>query len=104
MQQYPEPGTTTGLDIQSRDALWDAVQELRDDGSTIVLTTHYLEEAQQRADRIGLMHRGTLRREGTVAELTRTPPGVIRFAAPATARSEARRVGKEGRSRWSPDH
>lgn len=54
---------TTGLDIQSRDALWDAVQELRENGSTVVLTTHYLEEAQQRADRIGLMHAGTLRRQ-----------------------------------------
>jgi ABC-2 type transport system ATP-binding protein len=73
---------TTGLDIQSRDALWDAVQELRDDGSTVVLTTHYLEEAQQRADRIGLMHSGTLRREGTVAELTRALPATIRFSLP----------------------
>jgi ABC-2 type transport system ATP-binding protein len=73
---------TTGLDIQSRDALWDAVQELRDDGSTVVLTTHYLEEAQQRADRIGLMHAGTLRREGTVAELTRALPASIRFSLP----------------------
>ncbi len=70
---------TTGLDIQSRDALWNAVDRLREDGSTIVLTTHYLEEAQQRADRIGLMHRGTLHREGTVAELTRTLPSVISF-------------------------
>src|SRR5690606_19561722 len=41
---------TTGLDIQSRDALWAAVDQLRADGSTVVLTTHYLEEAQQRAD------------------------------------------------------
>ncbi len=65
---------TTGLDIQSRDALWDAVQELREDGSTVVLTTHYLEGAQRRADRIGLMHAGTLRRQGTVAELTRALP------------------------------
>jgi ABC-2 type transport system ATP-binding protein len=73
---------TTGLDIQSRDALWDAVDKLREDGATIVLTTHYLEEAQQRADRIGLMHRGTFHREGTVAELTRTLPAVIRFALP----------------------
>ena len=73
---------TTGLDIQSRDALWDVVQELRDDGSTVVLTTHYLEEAQQRADRIGLMHAGTLRREGTVAELTRALPASIRFTLP----------------------
>lgn len=71
---------TTGLDIQSRDALWETVDRLREDGATIVLTTHYLEEAQQRADRIGLMHEGTLRREGTVEELTRTLPGTISFA------------------------
>ncbi|UMO99761.1 ABC transporter ATP-binding protein [Amycolatopsis sp. EV170708-02-1] len=76
---------TTGLDIQSRDALWDAVDNLREDGSTIVLTTHYLEEAQQRADRIGLMHRGTFHREGTVAELTRALPSVIRFSLPISA-------------------
>ncbi|GAB3576368.1 ABC transporter ATP-binding protein [Amycolatopsis endophytica] len=76
---------TTGLDIQSRDALWDAVDELRENGSTVVLTTHYLEEAQQRADRIGLMHRGTFHREGTVAELTRTLPAVIRFGLPPSA-------------------
>ncbi|MFI0350027.1 ABC transporter ATP-binding protein [Actinomadura sp. 9N407] len=76
---------TTGLDIQSRDALWAAVDRLRDEGSTIVLTTHYLEEAQQRADRIGLMHQGTLHREGTVAELTQTLPSVITFALPPGA-------------------
>jgi ABC-2 type transport system ATP-binding protein len=76
---------TTGLDIQSRDALWDVVDKLREDGSTIVLTTHYLEEAQQRADRIGLMHQGTFHREGTVAELTRTLPAVIRFTLPPSA-------------------
>ena len=76
---------TTGLDIQSRDALWAAVDRLRDEGSTVVLTTHYLEEAQQRADRVGLMHRGSLHREGTVAELTRTLPSVISFALPPGA-------------------
>ena len=76
---------TTGLDIQSRDGLWASVDKLREDGSTIVLTTHYLEEAQQRADRIGLMHQGTFHREGTVSELTRTLPSVIRFGLPATA-------------------
>lgn len=76
---------TTGLDIQSRDALWDAVDKLREDGSTIVLTTHYLEEAQQRADRIGLMHKGTFHQEGTVAELTQTLPAAIRFSLPVPA-------------------
>jgi len=76
---------TTGLDIQSRDAVWTSVDRLRENGATIVLTTHYLEEAQQRADRIGLMHQGILHREGTVTELTRTLPAVIRFTIPAPA-------------------
>lgn len=76
---------TTGLDIQSRDSLWAAVDRLRDEGSTVVLTTHYLEEAQQRADRVGLMHEGTLRREGTVTELTQSLPSVIRFGLPPDA-------------------
>ena len=76
---------TTGLDIASRDALWETVQGLRDGGTTVVLTTHYLEEAQQRADRIGLMHRGTFRHEGTVEELTRTLPASIRFSLPPGA-------------------
>ncbi|MER6178221.1 ABC transporter ATP-binding protein [Streptosporangium sp. NPDC001681] len=76
---------TTGLDIQSRDDLWDTVNKLREDGSTVVLTTHYLEEAQQYADRIGLMHKGTFHREGTVSELTRTLPAAIRFSLAAHA-------------------
>ncbi|MFD2079042.1 ABC-2 type transport system ATP-binding protein [Actinopolymorpha cephalotaxi] len=76
---------TTGLDIQSRDDLWETVNRLRENGATIVLTTHYLEEAQQRADRIGLMHQGTLHREGTVSELTRTLPAVVRFSLPGPA-------------------
>jgi len=76
---------TTGLDSHSRDALWDAVQRLRDDGSTVLLATHHPDEVQQRADRIGLLHEGTLRREGTVAELMRSLPSVISFALPPGA-------------------
>lgn len=87
---------TTGLDIQSRDALWDAVDKLREDGSTIVLTTHYLEEAQQRADRIGLMHKGTFHQEGTVTELTRTLPATIRFSLPAGTPAPPPGAAREG--------
>jgi ABC-2 type transport system ATP-binding protein len=76
---------TTGLDIQTRDALWDTVRSLRAQGSTIVLTTHYLEEAQEHADRIGLMHRGRLRQQGTVDELTQKLPATIRFSLPPGA-------------------
>ncbi|MBU2669079.1 ABC transporter ATP-binding protein [Actinoplanes bogorensis] len=89
---------TTGLDIQSRDDLWNAVDRLRENGSTVVLTTHYLEEAQQRADRIGLMHQGVFHHEGTVAELTRTLPSVIRFTlgGPAPALPVQAIVGADG--------
>ena len=92
---------TTGLDIRSRDALWETVEQLRADGTTIVLTTHYLEEAQQHADRVGLMHGGTLQREGTVAELTRSLPASIRFSLPPGAATPPRQaVPLEDRS-WA---
>jgi ABC-2 type transport system ATP-binding protein len=86
---------TTGLDIQSRDDLWHVVDKLREDGSTIVLTTHYLEEAQQRADRIGLMHQGTFHREGTVSELTRALPASIRFSLPGAAPTPPRQATRD---------
>ncbi|MCR1983418.1 ABC transporter ATP-binding protein [Cellulosimicrobium cellulans] len=92
---------TTGLDIASRDALWAAVQELRDDGATVVLTTHYLEEAQQRADRVGLMHRGRLRHEGTVDELTRSLPASIRFSLPADAPTPPRQAAPLADRSWA---
>jgi ABC-2 type transport system ATP-binding protein len=60
---------TTGLDPAARDRLWDVVADLRTAGATIILTTHYLEEAQKYADRIGLMHQGVLTREGTLQQL-----------------------------------
>lgn len=73
---------TTGLDPSARDALWSVVARLRTEGTTIVLTTHYLEEAEKYADRIGLMHDGRLQREGTLAELVTDQPAHIRFVAP----------------------
>jgi ABC-2 type transport system ATP-binding protein len=53
---------TSGQGSDSRDALWDAVQRLREDGSTVLLTDPHPDEVQQRADRIGLLHEGALRR------------------------------------------
>lgn len=73
---------TTGLDPAARDRLWQVVGRLRDRGTTIVLTTHYLEEAEREADRIGLMHEGRLVREGTIAQLVAGEPARIRFVAP----------------------
>jgi len=55
---------TTGLDPRSRNALWTAIRELADEGTTVLLTTQYLEEADQLADRVALLHRGALVAEG----------------------------------------
>jgi ABC-2 type transport system ATP-binding protein len=62
---------TTGLDITSRTALWREVRSLNDEGTTVFLTTQYLEEAEQLADRVGIIARGTLVAEGTPADLKR---------------------------------
>ena len=66
---------TTGLDPRSRRATWDAVRELVADGVTVLLTTQYLEEADQLADRVSLLDDGRIVADGTPAELKRLVPG-----------------------------
>src|SRR5207253_7594725 len=61
---------TTGLDPQSRSALWEEVGRLaKDEGVTVFLTTQYLEEADALADRVGIIHQGRIVAEGTPAAL-----------------------------------
>lgn len=60
---------TTGLDPESRSAAWDLLRHLLDQGTCIVLTTHYLEEAERLADRIAIMHAGRIARSGSLAEV-----------------------------------
>ena len=60
---------TAGLDPQSRLALWDILRELHDAGETILLTTHYMEEADQLCDRVAIMDHGQIRALDTPAEL-----------------------------------
>jgi ABC-2 type transport system ATP-binding protein len=66
---------TAGLDPRSRRDLWGIVREQVADGVTVLLTTQYLEEADQLADRIGVLDGGRLVAEGTAAELKRRVPG-----------------------------
>jgi len=68
---------TTGLDPQSRVNLWDEVNRLRDEGMTIFITTHYLEEADQLCDRVAIIDQGTIVAEGTPAELKREVAGDV---------------------------
>ncbi len=51
---------TAGVDVNLRKDMWDLVRRLRDDGVTIILTTHYIEEAEEMADRIGVINKGKL--------------------------------------------
>jgi ABC-2 type transport system ATP-binding protein len=51
---------TTGLDPQARRNLWDLIQEIRADGTTVVLTTHYMEEAEELCDRLAIMDHGEI--------------------------------------------
>jgi ABC-2 type transport system ATP-binding protein len=66
---------TTGLDPRSRRVMWDIVRTLVADGVTVFLTTQYLEEADQLADRVALLDHGRLVAQGTPAELKRQVPG-----------------------------
>jgi ABC-2 type transport system ATP-binding protein len=61
---------TTGFDPAARRAAWDMIRSLRSLGKTILLTTHYLDEAEQLADRVAVLREGVIIREGTPAELT----------------------------------
>ncbi len=65
---------TTGLDPQARLEVWQAVRELARRGTTVLLTTQYLDEAEQLADRIAILHDGRILVEGTLAELKQLLP------------------------------
>src|SRR5213075_3005427 len=51
---------TAGVDVELRRDMWELVRKLRADGTTIILTTHYIEEAEEMADRVGVINRGEL--------------------------------------------
>lgn len=69
---------TTGLDPQARNDVWDAVRELASAGTTVLLTTQYLEEAEHLADRIAILHEGGIIAEGTLSELRALFPATTR--------------------------
>ena len=80
---------TTGLDPESRRRAWDLIRNLLDGGTTVLLTTHHLEEAEVLADRLAIMHRGRLVRTGTPAEVAQSQSARISFSWPAATLSAA---------------
>ncbi|MFF0093056.1 ATP-binding cassette domain-containing protein [Streptomyces canus] len=83
---------TTGLDPRSRHTMWQIIRELVADGVTVFLTTQYLEEADELADRIAVLHNGRIAAEGTAEQLKRLIPGGhvrLRFTDPDAYQSAA---------------
>jgi ABC-2 type transport system ATP-binding protein len=83
---------TTGLDPRSRHNMWGIIRELVSDGVTVFLTTQYLEEADELADRIAVLNDGKIAAEGTAAELKRLVPGGhvrLRFTDPVSYQAAA---------------
>ena len=71
---------TTGLDPEGRIEVWKVVKELANQGTTVLLTTQYLEEAEQLADRIAILHEGRIIADGTLAELKQLiPPATVEY-------------------------
>lgn len=71
---------TTGLDVGSRHSLWQAIRDYRENGGTVLLTTHYLEEAEALATRVSILARGQIVAEGSVDEIrARTHLKRVRF-------------------------
>ena len=101
---------TTGLDPQARARMWDEIRGLRERGTTVFLTTHYLEEADALADRLAIIDHGKIVAEGTADELKRQVAGDVitlgvdgdREQVLATVRDQAVRPRGEHRGRADP--
>jgi daunorubicin resistance ABC transporter ATP-binding subunit len=93
---------TTGLDPRSRNTLWEIVQRLRDDGMTIILTTQYLAEADELADRIVVIDHGAVIAEGTPGKLKELVGGSV--CEISVSGADHARVVRALESRWTVTH
>jgi ABC-2 type transport system ATP-binding protein len=73
---------TTGLDPESRRDVWHLIRGLRGRGATVLLTTHYLEEAEALADRLEILHEGRIVRSGTAEQIAAGHPSTVSFVTP----------------------
>ena len=89
---------TTGLDPQSRRQLWDIIREFQRNGGTVLLTTHYMDEAERLCDRLAIVDHGQVIAEGSPADLIERLGGhhVVEFAVSGAAHAD----GKNGEA-WS---
>jgi ABC-2 type transport system ATP-binding protein len=96
---------TTGLDPQGRTEVWQAVKELAEHSTTVLLTTQYLDEAEQLADRIAILHGGRIIVNGTLAELKQLlPPAKVEYVEKQPTLEDVflAIVGDDGKSGSAP--
>jgi lipooligosaccharide transport system ATP-binding protein len=98
---------TTGLDPQARHILWDRLFRLKEQGTTLLLTTHYMDEAEQLCDRLVVIDKGTIMAEGSPASLIRRYSSrevlEVRFGSDRNAEASARLQGIGDRVEVLPD-
>jgi len=97
---------TAGLDPEARIEVWQAVKELAEGGTTVLLTTQYLDEAEQLADRIAILHQGRIIVNGTLAELRQLlPPAKVEYVEKQPSLEDVffAVVGDAGEADWDGD-
>jgi ABC-2 type transport system ATP-binding protein len=97
---------TTGLDPEARIEVWQVIQELAKQGTTVLLTTQYLDEAEQLADRIAVLHQGRIIANGTLAELKQLlPPATVEYVEKQPTLEDVflALVGNDGKAESSKD-
>ncbi len=95
---------TAGLDPQARRTTWELLEELRDDGVTVVLTTHYMDEAERLADQIHIIDHGRLIASGTPVELTRGTSATVRLVVDQALPADAEAALRASVDRWCAEH
>ena len=97
---------TTGLDPEARIEVWQVIQELAKQGTTVLLTTQYLDEAEQLADRIAILHQGRIIANGTLAELKQLlPPATVEYVEKQPTLEDVflALVGNDGKAETTKD-
>ena len=93
---------TAGLDPQVRREIYDIIEELKKERKTILLTTHYIEEAERLCDRVAIVDQGRVIAQGTPRELKQGSAGTTRIELRLARPEAGRRVGETGRRRGLP--
>ena len=95
---------TAGMDPAARRTTWELLRELRESGVTVVLTTHYLEEAEQLADQVHIIDHGRLIASGTPEELTRGSSATVRLVVDHELPAAAEAALRDSVALWSKEH